>query len=103
MLVFSLPKCSPCSRLNDIFTELFTYASEQSISLPLQVIKFNYDDLSHSDKEFFEVFPTTIVISPDELQKIDDNEPLVNYGINNCSVYKGQLNKLCDDHHLVLF
>jgi hypothetical protein len=103
MLIFSLKKCQPCIKLTEILDELFDNASKNLTSLPLQVIKFDYENLSQSDKSLLEVFPTTFVINPDQLQSIGANEPLINYAINNCKVYQGQLQKLCDDHNLISF
>ena len=103
MLIFSLQKCNPCKQLTSILDDLFKTASDNAISIPLQVIKFDYYLLSSDDKHLLNTFPTTIVIQSDQLLMINDNEPLIQYGINNGSVYVGQIQQLCDDHNLVSF
>ena len=103
MLIFSIKKCNPCEQLSSILDELFNNAKEQSISIPLQVIKFDYSNLHLTDTDYFETFPTTLVINPQQLQSIDDNDSLISFAFNNCKIYKGQLQKLCDDHNLISF
>ena len=103
LLIFSLQKCNPCKQLASILDELFKTASDNEISIPLQVIKFDYYLLSPDDKQLFNTFPTTIVLQPEQLSMIDDNESLIQYGMNKGSVYIGQIQQLCDDHNLVSF
>jgi len=103
ILIFSLEKCKPCNQLSSILDELFIAAENQNQSLPLQVIKFDYTHLHPSDQHNLEVFPTTIVFKPDVLEHIKDEQSLLQIGLSNGIVYKGQIQKLCDDHNLITF
>jgi len=103
MLIFSLEKCKPCDQLASIIDDLFQNTELQNQSLPLQVIKFDYNKLHASEQHFLEVFPTTIVLTPNQLNNIKDDESLLEYGLKNGTVYKGQIQKLCDDHNLITF
>ena len=104
MLIFSMELCKPCNQLTLILDDLFRNATIDQITIPLQVIKFDYSNLSPIDQQLLESFPTTIVITPEQLLSINDDESLLQFGMENLgSVYKGQLQKLCVDHNLISF
>jgi hypothetical protein len=103
LLIFSLKKCNPCNTLTTIIDELFSNALENEMSIPIQIIKFEYHLLNEHDKNLLEGFPLTIVYLPEQLKKIDVNESLLKYGLENCKTYQGKIEQLCSDHNLIMF